>query len=110
MTAPESLLQRTIGLGGELNPFHFQICRVGVCNGAAQVSERLGCLQWFIVDRNHLWQLNGHWRKLVEQLGLGNVDLKTKTQQLLRRSDPQFAAYQPHCWQQGLNHQNRAVL
>ena len=55
MTAPGSLLQRTIGLRGGLDPpFHFQICRVGVCNGAAQVSERLGCLQRFIMDRNRL--------------------------------------------------------
>ena len=70
---------RAIVLSGRLDPpFHFQICRAGVCDGAAQVSEGLGCLQWFIMDRNRLWQYNGHWRRLVEQLGLRYVDLKTK--------------------------------
>ena len=45
------------------------------CDGASQVSESLGSLQWFIMDRNRLWQFNGHWRRLIEQLGLGYVDL-----------------------------------
>ena len=76
MTAPESLLKCTIGLRGGMDPpFHFQICRVGVCNSAAQVIERLGCLQWFFINRDCPWRFNGHWRRLIKQLGLRYVDL-----------------------------------
>ena len=61
MTAPETLVL-CFGLDP---PLHLQICRVGVCDAAAQVIEDLVVFSGSsLTVSERLWQFNGFWRRI----------------------------------------------